>query len=91
MEILRPAVVSLLSVLLLSISLRPTSASASASAQETFLQCLLDNSHPSHPISAAIFTPQNPPYSSVLQSSIRNLRFNEISTPKPFLILTALH
>ncbi|XP_017978050.1 PREDICTED: reticuline oxidase-like protein [Theobroma cacao] len=85
---LRPAaVVSLLSVLLLSISLQGTS----DSAQETFLQCLLDNSHPSYPISAAIFTPQNPSYSSVLQSSIRNLRFNETFTPKPFLILTAKH
>ncbi|XWS11481.1 hypothetical protein CRYUN_Cryun37aG0001800 [Craigia yunnanensis] len=89
MAILRPAVVSLLSILLLSISFRPTF--ASASAQESFLQCLLDNSHPSHPISAAIFTPQNPSYFSVLQSSIRNLRFNETSTPKPFLILAALH
>ncbi|EOY25661.1 FAD-binding Berberine family protein [Theobroma cacao] len=85
---LRPAaVVSLLSVLLLSISLQGTS----DSAQETFLQCLLDNSHPSYPISEAIFTPQNPSYSSVLQSSIRNLRFNETFTPKPFLILTAKH
>ncbi|XVF23027.1 hypothetical protein REPUB_Repub13aG0002800 [Reevesia pubescens] len=86
---MRLTVVSLLSVLFLSISFRATS--ALDSAQDTFLQCLLDNSHPSHPISSAIFTPQNPSYSSVLQSSIRNLRFNETSTPKPFLILTALH
>ncbi|KAK8495524.1 hypothetical protein V6N12_066084 [Hibiscus sabdariffa] len=83
----RPNVVvfSLLSALLL------VSTMAASAMEETFVQCLLDNSHPSHPISEAIFTPQNPSYSSVLQSSIRNLRFNETFTPKPFLILTALH
>ncbi|KAL4313000.1 hypothetical protein GQ457_01G048070 [Hibiscus cannabinus] len=78
-------VVSLLSALLL------VSTMAASAMEETFVQCLLDNSHPSHPISEAIFTPQNPSYSSVLQSSIRNLRFNETFTPKPFLILAALH
>ncbi|KAF2310736.1 hypothetical protein GH714_016800 [Hevea brasiliensis] len=59
--------------------------------RETFLQCLLDHSHPSHPISTAIYTPNNASYSSVLQSYIRNLRFNMSTTPKPLLILTALH
>lgn len=63
----------------------------SAADEEAFLNCLLHNSHPSHPISSSIFTPQNPSYSSVLQSYIRNLRFNETTTPKPFLILTATH
>ncbi|KAF4391079.1 hypothetical protein F8388_024911 [Cannabis sativa] len=56
-----------------------------------FIPCLLENSHPSHPISPAIFTPKNSTFSSVLQSYIRNLRFNTSSTRKPFLIITALH
>ncbi|KAG4143450.1 hypothetical protein ERO13_D06G188600v2 [Gossypium hirsutum] len=87
MAISWPLVVSLL----LSISSLATSASNSDSVHEAFVQCLLDNSHPSHPISEAIFTPQSPSYATVLQSYIRNLRFNETYTPKPFLILTALH
>lgn len=58
---------------------------------ENFLHCLLNHSHPSHPISPAIFSPQSSSFSSVLQSYIRNLRFNSTSTPKPFLIITALH
>ncbi|XP_021290331.1 berberine bridge enzyme-like 8 [Herrania umbratica] len=88
MGILRPvAVVTTLSTILLSILWRATL----DLAQETFLQCLLENSLRSHPISAAIYTPQSSSYSSVLESYIRNLRFNETSTPKPFLILTASH
>ncbi|EEF39183.1 berberine bridge enzyme-like 8 [Ricinus communis] len=61
------------------------------SSQETFHQSLLNFSHPSHPISNAIYTPQHPSYPSILQAYIRNLRFNTSKTPKPLLILTALH
>ncbi|GLT35650.1 hypothetical protein SLA2020_100850 [Shorea laevis] len=89
MGVLKPTAISWLSILLLSISVAVIS--QLDTVQEAFLQCLLDNSHPSHPISSAIFTSQNSSYSSVLQSYIRNLRFNETTTPKPFLILTALH
>ncbi|KAK9215170.1 hypothetical protein WN944_007173 [Citrus x changshan-huyou] len=60
-------------------------------SHESFHQCLLDNSPPSHPIFQAIHTPQNSSYSSVLQSYIRNLRFNTSSTPKPVLIVAAMH
>ncbi|PON38829.1 Xanthine dehydrogenase C subunit [Parasponia andersonii] len=66
-------------------------ASASTSVPHDFIPCLLENSHPSHPISPAIFTPNNSSFPSVLQSYIRNLRFNTSSTRKPFLIITALH
>lgn len=67
-------------------------ASATTTASpENFLKCLLRRSPPSHPISPAIFTPDNASFSSVLQTYIRNLRFNTSTTPKPFLILTALH
>ncbi|KAJ9140899.1 hypothetical protein P3X46_031491 [Hevea brasiliensis] len=93
MTVSRP--IFLLSLLfLLSVSWEAASASGSGSAhgrREKFLQCLLHNSHPSHPISTAIYTPNNASYSSVLQSYIRNLRFNMSTTPKPLVILTALH
>ncbi|CAN1226481.1 Berberine bridge enzyme-like 17 [Linum grandiflorum] len=61
------------------------------------MQCLLNNSNPSNPISEAIYTPNDTAsYSSVLQSYIQNQRFNfnnatSTSSSKPFLILTALH
>ena len=63
---------------------------SSDSVHDEFLQCLYNHSQPSSPISAVIYTPNNSSYSSVLQSYIRNLRFNESTTPKPLLIITAL-
>ncbi|KAF7153477.1 hypothetical protein RHSIM_Rhsim01G0131300 [Rhododendron simsii] len=62
-----------------------------ATSYEDFVNCLEDNSHPSYPTSSIIYTRDNPYYSSVLQTYIRNLRFNETTTPKPLLIITALH
>ncbi|XP_062095038.1 berberine bridge enzyme-like 8 [Humulus lupulus] len=77
---------------LLWLSWQASSVSCSTtSSPHDFIPCLLENSHPSHPISPAIFTPKNSTFSSVLQSYIRNLRFNTSSTRKPFLIITALH
>ncbi|KAG6790816.1 hypothetical protein POTOM_006984 [Populus tomentosa] len=84
---LRSKMFALLLLFLLSISWEATS----DLAHENFLQCLLNHSQPSYPISTAIYTPNNDSYSSVLQSYIRNLRFNMSTTPKPLLILTALH
>ncbi|KAB1222880.1 Reticuline oxidase-like protein [Morella rubra] len=78
---------SLLSILLLTIPWQTTGSSASG----LLFDCLWKHSQPSHPISAAIYTPHNSSYSSVLQSHIRNLRFNTPTTPRPFLIVTALH
>ncbi|KAL6972454.1 hypothetical protein U1Q18_044223 [Sarracenia purpurea var. burkii] len=60
-------------------------------SDETFLQCLNTHSLISHPISPALFTSTHPSYPSVLQSYIQNFRFNESTTPKPGMILTALH
>ncbi|KAL5771839.1 hypothetical protein ACOSP7_011450 [Xanthoceras sorbifolium] len=86
---MRPATLSLLSIfLLLSISWSANSVSV---LHETILQCLVSHSQPHYPISNAIYTPQNLSYSIVLQSYIRNLRFNTTSTRKPLLILTAQH
>ncbi|KAI3466894.1 hypothetical protein Pfo_023557 [Paulownia fortunei] len=58
---------------------------------ESFLQCLYTHSEPSQPISEALYFPTNSSYSYVLQFYMRNLRFNESTTPKPQLILSALH
>ncbi|XP_058180942.1 berberine bridge enzyme-like 8 [Rhododendron vialii] len=62
-----------------------------ATSYEGFLNCLEDNSHPSYQNSSIIYTRDDPSYSSVLHAYIRNLRFNETTTPKPLLIITALH
>ncbi|GAB4828512.1 hypothetical protein Ancab_039424, partial [Ancistrocladus abbreviatus] len=58
---------------------------------EALLECLMSHSQPSHPISTAIYTPKNLSYLIVLGAYIRDLRFNTSSTPKPLLIVTALH
>ncbi|XP_054813315.1 berberine bridge enzyme-like 8 [Prosopis cineraria] len=69
-----------------------SSSSSSTSSDNTLIHCLVNNSDPSHPITSAIFTPNNASlFSSTLQAYIRNLRFNNSYTPKPYLILTALH
>jgi len=62
---------------------------ASADRHEDFLQCLESQNFNS--ISKVIYTPINSSYSSVLQFSIRNSRFNTSATPKPLVIVTALN
>ncbi|XVE81220.1 hypothetical protein DITRI_Ditri15bG0045400 [Diplodiscus trichospermus] len=42
-------------------------------------------------ISEIIYTQNNSSYSSVLESSIQNLRFSTPTTPKPLVIVTPLH
>ncbi|XP_060175577.1 berberine bridge enzyme-like 8 [Lycium barbarum] len=66
---------------------------SSSSAQDhlSFIQCLKLYSDPLFPISTNLYNPEDASYSSVLRASIRNLRFNESSTPKPRLIITATH
>lgn len=56
-----------------------------------FVDCLIDNAHPSYPISTVLYTPNNASYDTVLETYIRNLRFNSSSTRKPLAIITALH
>ncbi|KAF5193341.1 Berberine bridge enzyme-like [Thalictrum thalictroides] len=57
------------------------------SIHENFLLCLSLHSDPSIPI----YSPNSSSYSSILQFSVRNLRFSTPTTPKPELIITALH
>lgn len=64
--------------------------SSSLSHIENFLDCLPQHSDPSSSISQAVYTPENPSFSSILQAYIRNLRFNTSSTPKPLAIVTPL-
>ncbi|KAD6453917.1 hypothetical protein R6Q59_015679 [Mikania micrantha] len=82
--------ISILTLLLVFLSTQ-SSATTSTSAITRFIQCLNTRSDPSFPITGDLYTPANSSYPSVLQNYIRNLRFNETTTPKPFIIITAEH
>ncbi|KAI4297153.1 hypothetical protein L6164_037056 [Bauhinia variegata] len=64
---------------------------ASDPLQDTLLKCLSENSVLSPPISEITYFPSNPLFPSVLQSYIRNLRFNSTKTQKPLFIVTPIH
>ena len=59
-----------------------------AHPHEDFLQCLSFHFQDSTAISKLIYTPRSPSYSSVLQFSVQNNRFNTTSDPKPAVIFT---
>ncbi|KAF5774082.1 putative tetrahydroberberine oxidase [Helianthus annuus] len=80
---------SILTLLLLLLSTQ--SSATSGSITDRFIQCLQDRADPSFPITGELYTPGNSSFPTVLQNYIRNLRFNETTTPKPFLIITAEH
>ncbi|KAL5729868.1 cinnamyl-alcohol dehydrogenase [Ranunculus cassubicifolius] len=56
-----------------------------------FINCLLDKSDHSTLVTNILYSPQNTSYSSILEFSIQNLRFNSSSIPKPQFIITPLH
>ncbi|XP_047976724.1 berberine bridge enzyme-like 28 [Salvia hispanica] len=62
------------------------SCSQASSSAHNFLQCLSKKS-----ISNNIYTPINSSYSSILQITIQNPRFDTNSTSKPFAIITPEH
>ncbi|KAL1830841.1 hypothetical protein ACET3Z_000492 [Daucus carota] len=66
-------------------------AQAKPSVSRVFVQCLHRNSLPSHPISQAIYTPENSSYVENLNIYARNLRFCKRDTPKPLAIIAAMH
>ncbi|XP_022765035.1 berberine bridge enzyme-like 18 [Durio zibethinus] len=66
------------------------SLSWATSPHDDFLRCLSLRSNDSSSISKVIYTPINSSYSSVLESTIRNLRFSTRDTPKPLVIVTPL-
>ncbi|XP_050220883.1 berberine bridge enzyme-like 18 [Mercurialis annua] len=63
----------------------------SADHHEDFVECLHLQSQDSNSISKIIYTPINSSYSSVLQFTINNRRFNTSTTPKPLVIVTPLN
>ncbi|KAL0293996.1 UNVERIFIED_CONTAM: Cannabidiolic acid synthase [Sesamum calycinum] len=56
-----------------------------------FLECLKEEFHNYNSISSLVYTPINSSFLSVLNFSIRNMRFSLDSTPKPQVIITPKH
>ncbi|XWS48423.1 hypothetical protein CRYUN_Cryun13aG0075300 [Craigia yunnanensis] len=67
------------------------SLSWATSPHDDFIHCLSLSSNDNSSISRVIYTRNNSSYSSVLKSTIRNLRFSTPDTPKPLVIVTPLH
>ncbi|XP_071720648.1 tetrahydrocannabinolic acid synthase-like [Rutidosis leptorrhynchoides] len=62
--------------------------SYSATPADNFLECLSQASNGTN--SNEVFTQNNTQYSSILESTIVNLRFSTNTTPKPIVIITPL-
>ncbi|XP_068321643.1 berberine bridge enzyme-like 17 [Pyrus communis] len=58
---------------------------------DDFLQCLSKQSQSTSSVHAAIYTPQNTSFQSVLSDRIKNRRFSTSTTPKPLAIVAAKH
>ncbi|XP_023752536.2 berberine bridge enzyme-like 8 [Lactuca sativa] len=67
------------------------SSATCSSITNRFTRCLNHRADPSFPINGQLYTSRNSSFPSVFQAYIRNLRFNESTTPKPIVIITALH
>ncbi|POO01098.1 Xanthine dehydrogenase C subunit [Trema orientale] len=74
--------------LLIIVSLLSFPPRASAHPHQDFLQCLSHHFPNSTTFAKLIYTPNDPSYISVLNSTIQNPRFSSPSTPKPLLIIT---
>ncbi|KAI3691067.1 hypothetical protein L2E82_49283 [Cichorium intybus] len=70
----------------LSLSLAFFSSTSSAD----FLDCISQQISPNFTLSDILLTPNDAPYSTVLQSTIQNLRFSTPTSPKPLAIVTPL-
>ncbi|PIN24096.1 Tetrahydroberberine oxidase [Handroanthus impetiginosus] len=55
---------------------------------DSFVQCFIENKIPKDQISSILYSPKNSSFTNVLQSHIRNRRFNVSTTPKPSTIIT---
>ncbi|KAK4365716.1 hypothetical protein RND71_013596 [Anisodus tanguticus] len=75
--------ISWFSLLLVLFVFSLTSWEALADNHDEFIQCLSHSNQTS-----SFYTPSNSSYSSILQFSIQNLRFNTTKTPKPLVIVT---
>ncbi|KAL6348153.1 hypothetical protein AAG906_039601 [Vitis piasezkii] len=65
-----------------------SSSATSDSIYENFVQCLSKHSSPFDQASSIVYAQTNSSFTNVLQSYIRNQRFNTFSTPKPLIIVT---
>ncbi|XP_034679369.1 berberine bridge enzyme-like 21 [Vitis riparia] len=65
-----------------------SSSATSDSIYENFVQCLSKYSSPFDQASSIVYAQTNSSFTNVLQSYIRNQRFNAFSTPKPLIIVT---
>ncbi|KAJ1394877.1 FAD-binding, type 2 [Sesbania bispinosa] len=82
------AIVPIIPIFLLHILM---AMAASEPLQDTYLQCLSLYSEPSPPISEYTYFPNSPSYPPILESYIRNMRFNSLTTPKPAFIVAPAH
>ncbi|KAK9115189.1 hypothetical protein Syun_021986 [Stephania yunnanensis] len=62
-------------------------ATSSSPNHESFINCLAFHSQSN----SSVYTPETPSYSTILQSSIQNLRFETPETRKPEFIVTPSH
>ncbi|KAG6581484.1 Berberine bridge enzyme-like 15, partial [Cucurbita argyrosperma subsp. argyrosperma] len=86
---INPKYKSFVSSLFLVFLLSSSTWVASASLQDSFLQCLNENSQFSVPYST-FCAPNNATFNTLLQSTAQNLRYLEASVPKPLFIFTPL-
>ncbi|KAK4440249.1 Berberine bridge enzyme-like 21 [Sesamum alatum] len=68
--------------------LRLSSLLDSVNVDDSFVQCFAENKIPDARISSILYTPENPSFTNVLDSYVRNRRFNVSTTPKPSIIVT---
>ncbi|KAK9091527.1 hypothetical protein Sjap_024704 [Stephania japonica] len=78
------AMLSLFQILVFSVF---ALAAARSAADGKFLKCLSVHSK----ITIPVYTPSNSSYTSVLQLPIKDLRFLNVTTPKPKFIITPVH
>ncbi|CAA3021159.1 cannabidiolic acid synthase-like [Olea europaea subsp. europaea] len=82
---------SIFSFLFASVVIFSCSWAVSSDGHDDFLQCMSLRSDNYSSISNIIYTPNNSSYLSVLNFSIKNLRFTSDTTPKPLVIVTPTH
>ncbi|KAL3632347.1 hypothetical protein CASFOL_025331 [Castilleja foliolosa] len=65
-----------------------TSANSANYVYDSFSKCFAKHKIPKDQIAKILYSPQNPSFTNVLNSYVRNRRFNVSTTPKPETIIT---